>query len=205
MKVNILRRNEREMEFVLEDSNPQFANALRRIMMTEIPVLAIEEVDFTQNDSVLYNEIISHRLALIPLVFDLGKFHFKEEQHEGNRTCQNCEVVFSISKKAPGVVFAKDMKSSNPDVKPLFDEIPIVELFDEQKLKLEATARLGFGRNHAKFKAAVATYKYLDDSGTKFQFYVESVSGLDVETIVMKSIEILKQKLKEFDKQLKKV
>ena len=204
MKINIIRRNEREMEFVLEDSNPQFANALRRTMMGEIPILAVEEVDFSQNESVLYNEIIAHRLALIPLVFDAGKFHLKEEQHEGDKSCQFCEVVFSINKKAPGVVYSKDMKSSNPDVKPAFDEIPIVELFDEQKLKLEATARLGLGRLHAKFKAAVATYKYLDDSGTKFQFYVESVSGLDVETIVMKSIEGLKHKLKEFDKQLKK-
>ena len=153
MKVNVLRRDEREMEFVLEDSNPTFANALRRIMISEIPVLAVEEVDFTQNDSVLYNEIIAHRLALLPLVFEADKFHFKEEQHDGNRSCQFCEVVFSINKKAPGIVSAKNMKPSNPDVKPLFDETPIVELFDEQKLKLEAIARLGFGKNHAKFKA----------------------------------------------------
>ena len=205
MKVQVLEKSDREMKFVLEDSNPQFANALRRIMLGEIPILAVEEVDFSQNDSVLYNEIIAHRLALIPLVFEVDKFHFREEQHEGEKSCQFCEVVFSISKKAPGMIYSKDMKSSNPDVKPLFDETPIVELFGEEKLKLEATARLGYGRHHAKFQAAIASYKYLDDSGSKFEFYVESVSGMNAEEIVMKSIEVLKQKLKELDKQIKKI
>jgi DNA-directed RNA polymerase subunit D len=165
----------------------------------------VEEVDFTNNDSILYNEVIAHRLALIPLVFEADKFHFKEEKHEGEKSCQFCEVVFSISKKAPGMIYAKDMKSSNPDVKPLFPDTPIIELFGEEKLKLEATARLGYGKQHAKFKAAVTNYRYLDDSGTKFEFNVESVSGLNAEEIVMSSIEILKQKLKEFDKQLKKI
>ncbi len=205
MKVQVLEKSEREMKFVLEDSNPQFANALRRIMMGEIPILAVEEVDFSANDSVLYNEIIAHRLALIPLVFEVDKFHFKGEQHEGEKSCQFCEVVFSVNKKAPGIVYSKDMKSSNPDVKPLFDDIPIVELFRDEKLKFDATARLGLGRQHAKFKAAIASYRYLDDSGSKFEFYVESASGLNSEEIVIKSIEILKQKLKELDKQIKKI
>jgi len=205
MKVQVLEKSEREMKFVLEDSNPQFANALRRIMMSEIPILAVEEVDFTNNDSILYNEIIAHRLALIPLVFESDKFHFKEEKHEGEKSCQFCEVVLAVNKKTPGMIYAKDIKFSNPDVKPLFLETPIVELFNEEKLKLEATARLGLGRQHAKFKAAVANYKYLDDSGAKFEFNVESISGLTAEEIVLKSVEILKQKLKEFDKQLKKI
>lgn len=205
MKIQVLEKNDMEIKFVLENSNPQFANALRRIMMSETPILAVEEVDFTQNDSVLYNEIIAHRLALIPLVFESNKFHFKDEKHEGDKSCQFCEVVFAINKKGPGIVYAKDMKSSNPDVKPMFDETPIIELFEDEKLKLEAVARLGLGKQHAKFKAAIASYKYLDDSGEKFEFNVESVSGLGVEEIVMKSIEILKQKLKEFDKQLKKI
>ena len=127
--------------------------------MTEIPVLAIDYVDFSVNDSVLYNEIMAHRLGLIPLVFNPKDFHFRDE-HEGGKTCSMCEVVFAINKKAPGIVYSKDMKSSNPDVKPLYDNIPIVELFDDQKLKLEASASLGLGLKHARYQASNSFYRY---------------------------------------------
>ena len=116
MKIKILEKSDTEIKFLIEDSNPQFANALRRIMITEIPILAIEYADFSVNDSVLYNEIIAHRLGLIPLVFNPKNFHFKEEEHKEGKTCSMCEVVFAVNKKGPGIVYSKDMKSSNPDV-----------------------------------------------------------------------------------------
>lgn len=159
MKIKILEKSDTEMKFLLEDSNSQFANALRRIMMSEIPILAIDSVDFSINESVLYSEIIAHRLGLISLVFNPKDFHFKDE-HEDGKTCSMCEVVFVINKKGPGMVYSKDMKSSNPDVKPLYDNIPIVELFDDQKLKLEASASLGLGLNHARYQVSSAFYTY---------------------------------------------
>jgi len=256
LKIQILNKTDTEIKFLLEDSNPQFANALRRIMISEIPILAIKSVDFSSNDSVLYNEIIAHRLGLIPLVFNPKDFHFMEE-HEDGKTCSMCEVVFAINKKGSGMVYSKDMKSSNPDVKPLYDDIPIVELFEDQKLKLEASASLGLGKDHARHQAAIAHYRYyptakltgkinnpqevmkscpknalkIEDNkvsvtldcdlsqecvkaakpegvleikgdSTKFIFNVESVSGLKPEDIVFESIDVLKEKVKEFDKAL---
>ena len=82
MKVKILSKDDRKVKFLLEDSNPQFANALRRIMISEVPVLAIQTVDFTANDSVLYNEMIAQRLGLVPLVFNSKDFHFKDKHEE---------------------------------------------------------------------------------------------------------------------------
>ena len=158
MKIKILNKTDREIQFLFEDSNPQFANALRRIMISEVPILAIKTVEFTANDSVLYNEMIAHRMGMIPLVFKPKDFKFKEEGEKGT---SSTEVVFVINKKSPGMVYSKDMKSSNPDVKPLYDDIPIVELFDDQKLKLEAYASLGLGKDHARHQGAIATYKYL--------------------------------------------
>ena len=257
MKIKILNKNDTEIQFLLEDSNPQFANALRRIMISEVPILAIDTVDFSNNDSVLYNEVIAHRLGLIPLVFDPKKFHFKDE-HEDGKTCSLCEVVFAINKKGPGMVYSKDMKSSNPDVKPLYDDIPIVDLSDDQKLKLEASAYLGFGKNHARYQAANSSYRYLatakligktnnqdvlkacpkhalklednklsisldcdlckecikilgkdvleiGSDSTKFLFNVEAISGLKPEDIVLQAIDILKSKMKDFEKEVKKL
>jgi DNA-directed RNA polymerase subunit D len=257
LKIHILEKNDSEIKFSLEDSNPQFANALRRVSIGEIPVLSIGTVDFLSNDSVLYNEIISHRLGLIPLVFETKDFESKESEEEG--TTSN-EVVFAINKKGPCMVYSKDMKSSNPDVKPLYDNIPIVELFDGQKLKLEASATLGTGVNHARYQAANSYYRYypiitvngkvsnvdevintcpkdaikfsdnkfalkqncdmcrecakvakpsgsieISGDNTKFIFTVESISGLSPEKIVLESIDIIKKKLKDFDKAISKI
>jgi DNA-directed RNA polymerase subunit D len=157
LKIKILEKNDTELRFLLEDSNPQFANALRRVTIGEIPILTIGTVDFTTNDSVLYNEIIAHRLGLIPIVFDTEDFELKEDSEEGS---SSTEVIFAINKKGPGMVYSKDMKSSNPSVKPLYDNIPIVELFGDQKLKLEASATLGKGVNHARYQAASTFYRY---------------------------------------------
>jgi len=153
LKIQILEKSDTEIKFLLEDSSPQFANALRRIMLGEIPILAIDTVDFSANESIFYNEIIAHRMGLIPLVFVPKDFHFKSD-HEDGKTDSGCEVIFAINKKGPGMVYSKDMKSSNPEVKPLYDNIPIVELFDDQKLKLEASASLGIGLDNARYQAA---------------------------------------------------
>jgi DNA-directed RNA polymerase subunit D len=154
-----LSKNDTEVKFLLEESNPQFANALRRIMISEVPVMAIDSVDITENDSVLYNEIISHRMGMVPLVFDKEKFHFKEDNEDGKADSLS-EVILVINKKGPGMVYSKDIKSSDPDVKPLYDNIPIVELFGDQKLKLEASASLGLAKNHARYQSAIAHYRY---------------------------------------------
>ncbi len=161
MKIKILEKNDNLVRFVLEETNPQFANAVRRIAFSEIPILAIHTVDFLYNDSVLYDEVMSHRLGLIPLTFDLKKFHFRGEKHKpGEKGCSLCEVILVVDKKGPCTVYSKDMKSSNPDVKSLYDDIPIVELEEGQRLKFEAKAILGTGKNHAKHNSSITHYTY---------------------------------------------
>ena len=46
--------------------NISLANALRR-SVGDVPVLAISECDIYKNDTVLYDEVIAHRLGLVPL------------------------------------------------------------------------------------------------------------------------------------------
>lgn len=197
MKIQILEKTEREIKFVLDETNPQFANALRRIILSEIPILAIDSVDFTENDSALYNEVISHRMALIPLIFNPKDFDSESQ------------VVFAIDKKGPTTVYSKDMKSSDKEVKPLHDNIPIVELAEGQRLKLEATAILGTGLKHAKWQAAKAFYNYHPETDskdpTKFIFEVESISGLNADQIVLLGIDVIKEKAKDFQKILEKL
>ncbi|MBR9682462.1 MAG: DNA-directed RNA polymerase subunit D [Candidatus Aenigmarchaeota archaeon] len=157
LKIDIIDKTERKIKFILEGVKPQFANAIRRISMGEITTMSVDSVDFTSNDSVLYDEILAHRLAMIPLVFNSKNYKIKESVED---TGSLYEVVLVVDKKGPCTVYSKDIKSSDPDVKPLYDNIPIVELTEGQKLKFDATAILGYGKNHSKWAAAVTSYRY---------------------------------------------
>ena len=70
MNVKILSKSQHRVKFLLEKSNPAFANALRRIMKSEVPTMAVEFVDFEINTSGLFDEVVAHRIGLIPLTFD---------------------------------------------------------------------------------------------------------------------------------------
>lgn len=55
------------MSFELRDTDSSIANALRRVMISEIVTMAIDVVTFEENTSVLNDEIIAHRLGLVPI------------------------------------------------------------------------------------------------------------------------------------------
>jgi DNA-directed RNA polymerase subunit D len=63
LEVKILERNNEKIKFIIEGIDSALAGELRRIMMSEVPTLAIEWVDFIKNDSVLWDEIIASRLG----------------------------------------------------------------------------------------------------------------------------------------------
>jgi DNA-directed RNA polymerase subunit D len=160
MKVQVLKKRGDTLVFVLDGATPAFANALRRIMVSEVPTMAVEWVDFHQNSTIMFDEVISHRMGLIPLEFDPRKFSLKEECKCGGKGCPVCEVVFAIDKKGPCMVYSGDLKSSNKLVKATSPKFPIAELLKNQELKFEARAQLGTGREHAKWQAANAAYQY---------------------------------------------
>lgn len=160
MKVRIISKKGDKLSFVLEESTPAFANAIRRIMTSEVPTMAIEWVDMMQNNSALFDEIIAHRLGMIPLVFEPDKFNFTDECKCEGKGCPLCQVVFVAEATGPRIVYSGDMKSSNKEVKPTDPNFPIIELLKGQSIKFEAVAKLGFGSKHAKFQAANVAYKY---------------------------------------------
>jgi DNA-directed RNA polymerase subunit D len=165
MKIQILESKGNKMKFLLSDSDIGMANAIRRILMGGIPVMSIEDVHIEQNNSGLFDEVIAHRLGLIPLKFDPSFYRMKKEGEDGNT---KNEVSFALEKEGPVTVKASDLKSTDENVKPTEPDIPITELLEGQTLKLDATAELGTGDDHVKFQGAVVGYQHLCDpkSGT---------------------------------------
>src|SRR5206468_12327599 len=67
MDIKLLTKEQDTIRFVLSDVSPAFANALRRIILAEVPVMAIDDFMILENSSVMYDEILAHRLGLIPV------------------------------------------------------------------------------------------------------------------------------------------
>ena len=62
------------------------ANALRRILLAEVPTIAIENVWISVNHSIIPDEVLAHRVGLIPLRVDPKKLNFVEDpKDEGNK------------------------------------------------------------------------------------------------------------------------
>jgi DNA-directed RNA polymerase subunit D len=163
MKINVLRKKGDTIVFVLDGATPAFANALRRIMISEIPTLAVEWIDFHDNSSILFDEIIAHRMGMIPLKFDPARFNMPDECKCGGKGCPLCQVVFAVEKTGPAMVHSGDMKSSDRQVKATSPRFPIVELLKGQNLRLDAISRMGTGKNHARWQAANASYQYFPE------------------------------------------
>ncbi|KDQ53495.1 hypothetical protein JAAARDRAFT_426464 [Jaapia argillacea MUCL 33604] len=84
--VRIRELKKDRVNFVLENVDLAFANSLRRVMMADIPTVAIDMVVIEINTTVLPDEFIAHRLGMIPLVSSNA-----EEAIRYNRDC-TCPV-----------------------------------------------------------------------------------------------------------------
>ncbi len=165
MKIKVLEKDETNIRLVIREADVPLVNALRRIVLAEVPSMAIDEVVIIDNSSILQDEIIAHRLGLTPLKTDLDSYNLPEEcECHSEFGCNLCRVTLTLDAEAnegTRPVYSGELVSENPDIVPVSDKIPIIKLAKGQKLKLEAYARLGKGKNHAKWQpVSMCTYKY---------------------------------------------
>ena len=202
------------------DMGISLANSIRRSVL-EIPIMAIDEVEITKNDSALYDEILAHRIGLVPI------------ETKGNK-----EIKFSLKEKGPKTVYSSEMKPhTGVDLK-----IPLVILNKDQEIEIVCDARLGKGLDHLKYSPGLAYYKHnieddvldyirIDEEGNvsfdeedlknkelteehmkkindfkkaeEIEFFIESWGQIEAKEIFLKSIEALESNLQEFNKALK--
>jgi len=162
MNITLLEQSKDKLKcsFILKDTNPAIANALRRVIIEEVPVLAIEDVEFRSNNSVLYDEIIAHRLGLIPIITDLKSYKLSSECKCKGAGCAMCQLKLTLKSKGGKLVTSGSIKSKDPKAVPTSDDFPIVKLLKDQDIALEATAILGQGKDHMKWSSGLCFYKY---------------------------------------------
>jgi len=166
VEIEVLEKDDKNMRLLIREVDVSFINALRRIAIAEVPCMAIDEVVMIENSSILQDEIIAHRLGLIPLKTDLDSYNLPEKcACKSELGCNLCRVTLTLdveSKEGTRTVHSDELKSENPEIVPISDKIPIIKLAKEQRLRLEAYARLGKGKNHAKWQpVSMCSYKYM--------------------------------------------
>jgi len=162
IEVDILEASKYAGRFIVKGINPAIANALRRTLIAEVPVMAIDEVVILENNSALFDEYLAHRLGLIPLKtnLELVKEYIEDRERALKNTVSLELDIEALDKDI--TVFSGHLRSEDPKIVPVSDTIPIAKLAKGQRIVLEAFARLGCGKEHAKWQpVSVSAYKYM--------------------------------------------
>jgi len=168
MPVTIQELKTRSSLLELEGFTASQVNSVRRTLLADVPKLAIEDVEFHlgpirdetsgkdyDSSTSMFDEAVSLRLGLLPIPTDLSQFRRKSECTCGGAGCPHCQVMFSIDKKGPCTVYAKDVVPlGDASLAILEPDVPIVRLGARQALLAYATAVVGAARDHAKWQVA---------------------------------------------------
>ncbi len=149
-----IEKTENQIVFTAE-IDETIANSIRRYM-NQIPVLAVDEVEISKNDSALYDETVAHRIGLIPL---------KMEDAAAKKPKK-----LKLDVKKEGVVYSGELKGS-PAV--VYKNMPITLLNNNQELQITATVKAGKGSEHSKFSPGFMFYRNVAKIIIDKEFYEE--------------------------------
>jgi len=191
MKTKIIQDDKDTFIFKLSDGNPWITNLLRRYILGSVSAFAIDRITVYENNSYMFDEYIAHRIGLIPLKTPVD-------------ASKNEEVVFTLDVQGPGEVMSGDLKTKSKEIRPVYDNIPIILLKEGESLRLEGVAKLGTPRKHQKFQAGIASYDYNDPK--EITFTVESYRNYPMAHDLAKvAIKQIKSKIKECIKSIEKI
>lgn len=157
MDLKVLENNETTAVLDVSGVTPSFLNAIRRTLLSQVPKLAIDDVTIYDNTSALFDEMVAHRLGLLPVPTDLNLFVRRSECTCNGEGCANCTVLFTLSKEGPCTVYSGDLVPAADQKFRIVDpKVPIVKLLEGQRVMLEAGAVLGTGIEHGKWQAVNA-------------------------------------------------
>jgi DNA-directed RNA polymerase subunit D len=201
--INILERVDERIVIKFNNVPRQYVNAIRRTSISEVPTLAIDDVVILENSSVMHDEAIAHRLGLIPLLTNLDRFVMPHEcDCKSTLGCSKCRVLLVLDSEAnekTKVVMSGELVSEDELIKPVSKDIPIITLAPGQKLKFEAYARLGIGRDHAKWQPTSAAIVKDGKDENESILVIETNKALTAEETLMAAIDKINSKIKNFN------
>ena len=201
--VDILERADEKIVIKFNNVPRQYLNAIRRTSISEVPTLAIDDVVILENSSVMHDEAIAHRLGLVPLQTNLDRFVMPHDcDCKSTLGCSKCRVLLVLDSEAnekTKVVTSGELVSEDELIKPVSKDIPIIALAPGQKLKFEAYARLGIGRDHAKWQPTSAAIVKDGNNENESILVIETNRALTAEETLMAAVEKINSKIKNFN------
>jgi DNA-directed RNA polymerase subunit D len=124
-------------------------------MVSEVPTMAIEDIFYFDNKSLVPDEVLAHRIGLVPLTNDLENYILPEDcDCESELGCPKCRVILTLDVEAEDdtiTVYSGDIESEDPNIEPASKNIPLAKLAPKQSIRFEAYAQLGKGQEHVKW------------------------------------------------------
>ena len=213
MKLIVRELTDTKCSFVVDGVRSDIINSLRRVLLADVPKMAIDEVEFHMgpirdeegnefdSNSALFDEMIAHRLSMVPIPTDLQHFTFKDKCECGGAGCPHCTIIYVLNKKGPCMVYSGDLQPlGDMSLKIKEELIPIVKLKEKQALLIYATAVLGQGKTHAKWqpvticgymnypKVTINNDLRIEDREAAVKALPAGVLAVEKENIVLKDI-----------------
>lgn len=179
MELITIESSDDVLELVVKGIPLPFINVIRRYSLAKVPTYAIDEVMVIVNTSSMYDEILAHRLAMVPLLSEEVMGRIREidpeicekcssmsREKSFDEECEKCYVHMTLEVEAEEetTVYSSNLKSEDPLVRPAYGNIPLVILAPGQRISLEIRARIGRGLEHAKWSpATIAVTRYVAD------------------------------------------
>ena len=118
--IKMLKVSKYTIQFELYNTDLAIANSLRRIMIAEVPTMAIDLIELRENTSALHDEFIGHRLGLVPLASDQIDSYVTSEECACQRMCNKCSVTYRLSSTCPVdrdqmLVTSENIRATDPD------------------------------------------------------------------------------------------
>jgi DNA-directed RNA polymerase subunit D len=200
--VELLEKVDERISVKFKNVPREYVNALRRLAISEVPTLAIDDVVMIDNSSVVHDEAVAHRLGMIPLRTDLKRFVMPHNcDCRSTLGCSKCRVLLVLDSEATErtrIVTSGELKSEDEEVKPVSNEIPILTLAPGQKVKFEAYARLGNGKSHAKWQPTSSAVVKDGENENESILIIETNLALRPDEVILAAADMLNAKIRNF-------
>jgi DNA-directed RNA polymerase alpha subunit len=209
IKIKLHKVENNFIQFSISNIHIGLANGIRRILISDIPTMAIDFATIISNTGCLHDNMIAQRIGLIPFI---SKNATKFNYYWDNKDNKLSEVKYqlNVTNKSDNIleVSSNDLKIINDSdltgyqknvynsVKPINMEYPIIitKLAKGQSLHFTCSVRKGISKEHAKFQPT-SSVGYEIISNDTFRFTLESIGSLSPQLIVEQALDIFSDKL----------
>jgi len=152
--INIWFRSNQGKDIVIFDTDMtmQQFNQFRRILLTEVEVVAIDLVNMIKNQSIMIDEILSNRLGNIPVAISDQNSIVRKDLCKCDSFCDECSFIIDFKSKE----FTKKSWLMSNDISPfLMENIPIVTVQPGQKISFKLLCSKSTPRDHHRWSLGV--------------------------------------------------